>query len=52
MTVTNLVAKSLRRNYGDFITKTLVSLEVERKLGVIALDDDLGGPLDGLYVQR
>lgn len=30
------------------IADPLVGLEVERELGVVTLDDDLGGLLDGL----
>lgn len=45
----NLVAKTLGGNDGDFIAKTLVGLEVERQLGVVTLNDDLGGLLDGLF---
>lgn len=44
----NLVAKALGGNDSDLIAKTLVGLKVERQLGVVALDDDLGGPLDCL----
>ena len=32
----------------DLIADALVGLEVEGQLGVVALDDDLGGPLNGL----
>jgi hypothetical protein len=44
----NLVAETLRGNDGDLIAKALVGLEVESQLGVVTLDDDLGGLLDGL----
>jgi hypothetical protein len=44
----DLVAKTLGGNDSDLIAKTLVGLEVERQLGVVTLDDDLGGPLDCL----
>lgn len=43
-----LVAKTLGGNDGDLIADALVGLEVESQLGVVALDDDLGGALDGL----
>ena len=43
-----LVAETLGGNDGDLIAKALVGLEVERQLGVVTLDDDLGGPLDCL----
>ena len=46
----DLVAQALRGDDGDFITDPLVGLEVESELGVVSLDDDLGGLLDGLYV--
>jgi hypothetical protein len=44
----NLVAETLRRNDGDLIADALVGLEVEGELGVVPLNDDLGGLLDGL----
>jgi hypothetical protein len=50
--LTNLVAKALRRNDSDLITKALVGLEVQRQLRVVALDDDLGGLLDGLELLK
>ena len=43
-----LVAKTLRGNDRNLIAETLVGLEVERELGVVTLDHNLGGPLDGL----
>lgn len=46
---TNLVAQTLRGNDGDFIAYSLVGLEVEGEFGVVPLDDDFGGLLDGLY---
>lgn len=48
---TNLVAKTLRGNDGDFIAYSLVGLEVERELGVVSFDDDFGRLLDGLERQ-
>lgn len=45
---THLVAKTLRRDNCNLITYALVGLEVEGELGVVPLDDDLGGLLDGL----
>jgi len=44
----NLVAKTLRGNDGNFIADSLVCLEIEGQLGVVSLDDDLGGLLNGL----
>lgn len=44
----NLVAKTLGSDDGDLIADSLVGLEVEGKLGVVPLDDDLGGLLDSL----
>lgn len=43
-----LVAETLGGNDGDLIADALVGLEVESELGVVALNDDLGGPLNGL----
>jgi hypothetical protein len=43
-----LVAKALRGDNGDFITYSLVRLEIEGELGVVTLNDDLGGLLHGL----
>lgn len=45
---TDLVAKTLGGNDGDLIADALVGLEVEGQLGVVALNDDLCGALDGL----
>lgn len=47
--LSHLVAKTLGGNDGDLIADALVGLEVESQLGVVPLDDDLGGALDGLY---
>lgn len=44
----NLVAETLRGNDGDLIADSLVGLEIEGQLGVVSLNDDLGGFLDGL----
>jgi len=44
----NLVAQALRGNDGDLIADALVGLEVEGQLGVVPLNDDLGGLLDCL----
>ena len=44
----NLVAQALRGDDSDLIANALVGLEVERKSGIVPLDDDLGGLLDGL----
>lgn len=43
-----LVAETLGSNDSDLIADALVGLEVEGELGVVALNDDLGGPLNGL----
>ena len=43
-----LVAQALAGNDGHLIAKLLVDLEVKGELGVVTLNDDLGGPLDGL----
>ena len=43
-----LVAKTLRGNDCDLIADSLVGLEVEGQLGVVTLNNDLGGLLDGL----
>lgn len=43
-----LVPQPLAGDDGHLITQLLVDLEVERQLGVVAFNDDLGGPLDGL----
>jgi hypothetical protein len=44
----NLVAQALGGDNSDLITDTLVGLEVQGELGVVSLNDDLGGLLDGL----
>ena len=44
----NLVAEALRSDDSDLIANALVGLEVEGKSGIVPLDDDLGGLLDGL----
>lgn len=46
---TYLVAKTLRGNNRNLVAQALVGLKVERELGVVALDHNLGGPLDGLF---
>ena len=45
---THLVAEALGGNDGDLIADALVGLEVESQLGVVPLNDDLGGLLDSL----
>lgn len=45
---THLVAQALGGNDGNLIADPLVGLEVQGKLGVVPLNDDLGGLLDGL----
>lgn len=44
----NLVAQTLGGDDGNLVADPLVGLEVERELGVVTLDDDLGGLLHGL----
>lgn len=44
----DLVAETLRGDDGNLIADALVRLEVEGELGVVALNDDLGGLLDSL----
>jgi hypothetical protein len=44
----NLVAQALGGNDGNLIADALVGLEVESQAGVVTLNDDLGGLLDGL----
>jgi hypothetical protein len=44
----NLVAEALGGNDGNLIADALVGLEVQGELGVVSLNDDLGGLLDGL----
>lgn len=44
----NLVAQALGGDDGDLIADALVGLEVEGELGVVSLNDDLGGLLHGL----
>jgi hypothetical protein len=44
----NLVAETLRGNDCNLIADSLVGLEIEGQLGVVSLNDDLGGLLDGL----
>jgi hypothetical protein len=43
-----LVAETLRGNDCNLIADSLVGLEIESQLGVVPLNDDLGGLLDGL----
>jgi len=43
-----LVPQSLARDNSNLVTDPLVGLEVEGEARVVALDDDLGGLLDGL----
>ena len=44
----HLVAQALGGNDGNLIADALVGLEIESQLGVVTLNDDLGGLLDGL----
>lgn len=46
--ISHLVAKTLRGDDSDFIANALVGLEVKGELGVVSLNDDLGGLLDSL----
>ena len=46
--MTHLVPQSLGCNDGNLIADALVGLKVLSELRVVALDDDLGGLLDGL----
>ena len=48
MVLSDLVAQALGSNDGNLITDALVGLEVECQAGVVPLNDDLGGLLDGL----
>lgn len=43
----DLVSQSLRLDNSDLRSQTLVGLKVQSELGVEALNDDLGGSLDG-----
>jgi hypothetical protein len=43
----NLVSQTLRGDDGDFIADSLVGLEVKSETGVVLLNDDAGGLLDG-----
>ena len=44
----DLVPQGLGRDQGDLLNDLLVGVEVKGKLGVVLLNDDLGGLLDGL----
>ena len=44
----HLVPQTLAGDDGDFITNTLVGLEVQGQLWVVAFDYDFGGFLNGL----
>lgn len=44
----DLVAQALGGDDGDLIADSLVGLEVESELGVVSLNDDLGGLLNCL----
>ena len=48
MNLAYLVAESLASDDRDFVAYPLVGLEVEGEFGVVSLDDDFGGLLDGL----
>lgn len=43
----NLVSESLGLDLGDLRSQSLVGLEVQGQLGVVSLDQNLGGSLDG-----
>ena len=44
----DLVSETLGGDDGDLVADSLVGLEVEGEAGIVPLDDDLGGLLDGL----
>ena len=44
----DLVPETLGGDDGDLVADSLVGLEVEGEAGIVPLDDDLGGLLDGL----
>ena len=44
----DLVPQRLGRDQGDLLNDLLVGVEVKGELGVVLLNDDLGGLLDGL----
>lgn len=46
---THLVAEALGGNDSDLIADTLVGLEIKSELGIVSLNDALGGFLDGLF---
>ena len=46
--VPNLVAKTFGGNDGNFIADTLVGLEIERELGIVALNNHFRRLFDGL----
>lgn len=46
--VADLVAQTLGGDDSDLVADALVGLEVESELGVVPLNDDLGGLLDSL----
>ena len=43
-----LVAETLRGDDGDFVTYSLVGLEIEGEFGIVAFDNDFGRLFDGL----
>jgi hypothetical protein len=45
-----LIAKTLRSDDCDFVTYSLVGLEVEGEFGIVTFDDDFGRLLDGLDI--
>jgi hypothetical protein len=48
MSCAYLVAETLRGDDCDLIADSLVGLEVKGQFGIVPLNDDLGGLLDGL----
>lgn len=44
----NLVSQSLGLDSGDFITKSLVGLEIQSQLWIVTFNQSLGGTFDGL----
>lgn len=44
----NLVSQSLRLDGSDFVTQSLVGLEIHGQLWIVLFNQSLGGTLDGL----
>ena len=43
----DLITKTLRGNDSNLVTDTFIGLEVQSKLGIVPLNDDLGRLFDG-----